>query len=1315
MLLLSISKLELFHAFSFLIAASHRLSEVDKRNTLIFQTEVQDAIASLHRLSENEQLDAFGDQTALLDGDCSCCPGWQHRAQITCTRTGGENDKYCLTSNGYVCPEGYYRIRTKTECQNAGKAFDVKNDFKPMLVSRDPYDPRGCWLWEESGRRSHYYWNPHKGLFNSCAPRILRNSICTRDAPAQATALLQASVLTNSSAYLKFQAELPAGACCSGATCAQCPPIAGETVSYEYASTSECPGNSKCKKTAYDGGECCTEEYSCKLCPGGDLTETVGKWICHGGKKCKKGAGDAPGADGSAADKDDPAADEDQCSDDFNQLKGFGTLNGPAVRHGKPADVEVMVKDAEGKYIVGLMDGDTDKQYLKMARVEASGAYITDSSKYTEKTWKPQIPIDADALQARYSVGVVNGDAYKFVIKDGFSTTCKQDSRGCPDYVETLGKKIGKFAGPGVQGGNVDVEVMAKGSDGNYIACLNGGPYLKMVKVSSVDGKYIAASSRYIFNGQPTTRDDLVAKYKVGTVNNKAQYVFQKGAAFEACFQDNEDGCFDTSAKFGRLTGGWVNFAKGRNVELVAKDSDGKYIVGLVGGVVGKVYLKMAKITREGKYISGTSRYVEKTWAPTHPTNAHAVQARYSAAMIGFADNYGFEKGDAFNTLCQKVEGEVKSACPDYADVTNTNFGMLTGGAVNHGQGKEVEVMAKDSDEKYIAGLMEEQYFKMSKFDVSGNYVGGSSRYVWNGQPTLESELTNYYNQGTANHDSYKFKKGSGFEVCVQAPGDDDPTADQDECSDDFNQLKNFGTLNGAAVRHGQPADVEVLVLDAEGKYIVGLMDGDTDKQYLKMARLEANGDYITDSSKYVEKTWTPQIPNDVDALKARYSVGVVNGDAYKFVAGAGFGTTCKQDSRGCPDYDVTSGRNIGKFEGPGVQGGSVDVNVMAKGSDGNYIAVLNAGLYLKMVRVSSLDGKYIASSSRYVFNGQPTTRDDLVAKYKVGTVNNKAEYVFKRGSAFEACFQDDEDGCFDTSANFGRLTGSWVNFGKGRNVELVAKDLDGNYIVGLVGGKGQIFLKMAKISRDGTYIKGTSRYLLKDQTWATLPTNALAVRARYSLAMRGEYGFVKGTAFTTLCQQVQGEAKSTCPDYAGVENTNFGKLTGAAVNHGQGKDVAVMAIDSDEKYIAGLMEEPYFKMAKFDFSGNYVAGSSRYVWNGQPTLESELKNYYNQGTPNQDSYKFKKGSGFEVCVQDHAFEPEPASTTLVPAGPASPGAGECCDVDTTCSSCPNGHEPATKEAPDSCSTENKCKVLDDEILDDTNEEQGNVDCPCGS
>eukprot|EP00928_Gymnodinium_smaydae_P016826 TRINITY_DN16370_c0_g1_i2.p1 TRINITY_DN16370_c0_g1~~TRINITY_DN16370_c0_g1_i2.p1 ORF type:complete len:1367 (+),score=134.45 TRINITY_DN16370_c0_g1_i2:39-4139(+) len=168
--------LGLFIPLNVFTVSSHRLLESDRRDTLIFK--------------------GPGD-----DANCSCCPGWQRRSSISCTQKA-ESDNYCLTSNGYICPDGYTRIRTKTECMKAGAAFDAKNEFWPMLVSRDRWDPRGCWLWEESGQ-THTYWNPHRGAFNSCAPRQLRNSICIREgqgqAQAPAAALLEDSALTSKS------------------------------------------------------------------------------------------------------------------------------------------------------------------------------------------------------------------------------------------------------------------------------------------------------------------------------------------------------------------------------------------------------------------------------------------------------------------------------------------------------------------------------------------------------------------------------------------------------------------------------------------------------------------------------------------------------------------------------------------------------------------------------------------------------------------------------------------------------------------------------------------------------------------------------------------------------------------------------------------------------------------------------------------------------------------------------------------------------------------------------------------------------------
>eukprot|EP00928_Gymnodinium_smaydae_P000056 TRINITY_DN10023_c0_g1_i1.p1 TRINITY_DN10023_c0_g1~~TRINITY_DN10023_c0_g1_i1.p1 ORF type:complete len:333 (+),score=32.41 TRINITY_DN10023_c0_g1_i1:48-1046(+) len=136
-----------------------------------------------HRLHDaHEMRQSIASNTSNLQdvaSKCECCKHWQHEATVSCKE---KKDVYCLTENGYLCPKGYSRVKSRKDCEKAGKAFD-DGQLQPMKSSSDTGDPRGCWLWRDPQHKymlTHYYWNPRDGLLNSCAPRPLRNLICTK-------------------------------------------------------------------------------------------------------------------------------------------------------------------------------------------------------------------------------------------------------------------------------------------------------------------------------------------------------------------------------------------------------------------------------------------------------------------------------------------------------------------------------------------------------------------------------------------------------------------------------------------------------------------------------------------------------------------------------------------------------------------------------------------------------------------------------------------------------------------------------------------------------------------------------------------------------------------------------------------------------------------------------------------------------------------------------------------------------------------------------------------------------------------------------
>eukprot|EP00928_Gymnodinium_smaydae_P043303 TRINITY_DN2903_c0_g1_i3.p1 TRINITY_DN2903_c0_g1~~TRINITY_DN2903_c0_g1_i3.p1 ORF type:complete len:666 (+),score=65.93 TRINITY_DN2903_c0_g1_i3:95-2092(+) len=134
-------------------------------------------IADMLQTDETTNAMEFLDLSLDSDGyDCPCCTGWQRHESISCEK---ENGRYCLTKDGYVCPSGWQRVDTITDCRKSLKSLRVSH-YK-LRYNDDPSDPRGCWLSNVPGSLERVlYWNPLKGLFNSCDPRSERSIICRK-------------------------------------------------------------------------------------------------------------------------------------------------------------------------------------------------------------------------------------------------------------------------------------------------------------------------------------------------------------------------------------------------------------------------------------------------------------------------------------------------------------------------------------------------------------------------------------------------------------------------------------------------------------------------------------------------------------------------------------------------------------------------------------------------------------------------------------------------------------------------------------------------------------------------------------------------------------------------------------------------------------------------------------------------------------------------------------------------------------------------------------------------------------------------------
>jgi len=195
--------------------------------------------------------------------------------------------------------------------------------------------------------------------------------------------------------------------------------------------------------------------------------------------------------------------------------------------------------------------------------------------------------------------------------------------------------------------------------------------------------------------------------------------------------------------------------------------------------------------------------------------------------------------------------------------------------------------IAKDVDDKYIAGLQDGGHFKMVKFDAQGNSLGGK---YYRGQPPDDAgAMVTKFDGAKGVGSKYVFNKGDGFCVPSAAPAPapaPGPTPNS-ECNN-FRVPPGFGRLSGPwsgdcrRTNYPDKCYFTFIAKDVDGKYIAGVQDG----RHFKMVKFDAAGDNQAGTGKYCRGC----TPEDAAAMVAAYgSANAGPGSRYIFIKGDGF------------------------------------------------------------------------------------------------------------------------------------------------------------------------------------------------------------------------------------------------------------------------------------------------------------------------------------------------------------------------------------------------------------------------------------------
>merc|ERR1719220_1305191 len=148
-----------------------------------------------------------------------------------------------------------------------------------------------------------------------------------------------------------------------------------------------------------------------------------------------------------------------------------------------------------------------------------------------------------------------------------------------------------------------------------------------------------------------------------------------------------------------------------------------------IAGAHSGIYFRMVKFDAAGVNQAGTGKYYEGC----KPEDAAAMVVAYKSAEHA-GSNYIFDKGNSFCDPSAATAPSPASGPTSNADCNSwrvpLGFGRINGPwsgdcrRTNFPEKCYFKFIAKDVDDKYIAGVQDGKYFKMVKFDAQGNTLG---------------------------------------------------------------------------------------------------------------------------------------------------------------------------------------------------------------------------------------------------------------------------------------------------------------------------------------------------------------------------------------------------------------------------------------------------------------------------------------------------------------------------------------------------------------------------------------------------------------
>jgi len=141
-----------------------------------------------------------------------------------------------------------------------------------------------------------------------------------------------------------------------------------------------------------------------------------------------------------------------------------------------------------------------------------------------------------------------------------------------------------------------------------------------------------------------------------------------------------------------------------------------------------------------------------------HPGISRCPRGKF---LVGLYREAGNALSDINEARCCSMPG-VAAGCNTFA--APPTFGYMTGAWVDGTQ--PVEYLERDTDGNFIAGFVDGEHFKMTKFDVNGQSLDSKGRYTSSKLDLIPGKIAGYYRGGTHAGNNYEFVKGDGFPSC---------------------------------------------------------------------------------------------------------------------------------------------------------------------------------------------------------------------------------------------------------------------------------------------------------------------------------------------------------------------------------------------------------------------------------------------------------------------------------------------------------------------------------------------------------------------